>query len=257
MRQRVALAVILAIVVLDHVFFVGDLVPFEVYFAVVAVALVATFAARAWSALHLSVYAALFVVSAFLDMGNFGVARLLLVFTASAAVLAPWPRGRNLLRWFRRGRIDRISALLMAVTIVVSAGALILWAETTADLGSGLDMARGLAQYPTPLVLGVVVPLFALLNAFAEEVVYRGVYQEALARVIPSVWLVVPLQAAAFAALHFAAGFPNGVLGYVMVFVWGVVLGYLRWRTRGIVAPWIVHVGADLVIAVYLWSRVA
>ena len=68
MRQRVALAVILAIVVADHVFFVGDLVPFIAYVAVVAVALVATFTARAWSALHLSVYAALFAVSAFLDI---------------------------------------------------------------------------------------------------------------------------------------------------------------------------------------------
>lgn len=257
MGKRVALAVVLAIVVADHVFFVGDLAPFTAYAAVIAVALVATLAARAWSAMHLAVYATVFVGSAFINMGNLGVARLLLVFGASAVVLLPWHRGRNLMRWFRRGRIDRVSALLTAVTIVVAAGALILWAENTADLGAGLAMARGLAQYPTPLVLGVVVPLFALLNAFAEEVVYRGVYQEALARVISHTWLVVPLQAAAFAALHFAAGFPNGVLGYLMVFVWGTVLGYLRWRTRGMLAPWMVHVGADLVIALYLWSRVA
>jgi hypothetical protein len=257
MRDRVALAAVLAILVADHVFFMGDRVPFAAWAAVVVVALVATFVARAWSALHLSVYAALFAASAFLELGHLGAARLLLVFLASAALLAPWPRGRNLLRWFRRGRIDRISAVLMVVTILASAAALILWAETTGDLGAGLDMARGMAAYPTPFLLGVVIPLFALLNAFAEEMVFRGVYQEALSRVVTRAWLVVPLQAAPFAALHFAAGFPNGVLGYLMVFVWGSVLGVLRWRTRGMLAPWIVHVGADLVIALYLWSRVA
>ena len=59
------------------------------------------------------------------------------------------------------------------------------------------------------------------------------------------------------AALHYAAGFPNGTVGYAMVLVWGMALGWLRRRTRGLLAAYAVHVGADLVIALYLWSLAA
>jgi membrane protease YdiL (CAAX protease family) len=257
MAKRVALVTVVAIVVLDHLAFVGDLFSFQVNIAVALALLVAVLASRAWRALHLVIFALLFATSFYVPLGGLGAGHLLAALALSAAILLPSRTGRDLLRWFRRGHIDKLSALLIALTIVVAAVALVLWAENTSDLGGGLAMARSLRQVPTALVLGVVVPLFALINAFAEEAVYRGVYQEALARVIPFPWLVVPLQAAPFAALHFAAGFPNGVLGYVMVLVWGTMLGYLRWRTRGMLAPWIVHVGADLVIALYLWSRVA
>ena len=61
------------------------------------------------------------------------------------------------------------------------------------------------------------------------------------------------LQASAFAILHFAAGFPNGIAGYLMTFVYGLILGYLRERTGGLLAPYVTHVVADLVIGYFLY----
>ena len=90
------------------------------------------------------------------------------------------------------------------------------------------------------------------MNAFAEEVVYRGVMQEALSRVFKQKSIVLVLQASTFAAIHFAVGFPNGFLGYLMVFVYGFVLGYLRVRTNGMLAPYLAHVIADLAIGYFL-----
>lgn len=97
--------------------------------------------------------------------------------------------------------------------------------------------------------------MFSTLNAFAEEVVYRGIFLEAAlqARIIPII--AVLLQASAFAAIHFQAGFPNGFAGYFMTFVYGTALGILRYETKGILAPFITHIMADLVILYFLYFK--
>jgi membrane protease YdiL (CAAX protease family) len=56
------------------------------------------------------------------------------------------------------------------------------------------------------------------------------------------------LQASAFAALHYQAGFPRGVAGVALTFVYGLVLGVLRCRTGGLLIPFLTHVLTDLVI---------
>jgi hypothetical protein len=53
-------------------------------------------------------------------------------------------------------------------------------------------------------------------------------------------------------AVHYATGFPNGIIGYLMVLVYGTMLGYLRMRTKGILAPYVAHVIADATIAMLL-----
>ena len=60
------------------------------------------------------------------------------------------------------------------------------------------------------------------------------------------------LQAGAFAAVHFGVGFPNGLFGYAMVLVYGLALGLLRHRTKGMLAPYLAHVIADLTIGYFL-----
>jgi membrane protease YdiL (CAAX protease family) len=56
-------------------------------------------------------------------------------------------------------------------------------------------------------IVGVGIPLFALVNAFSEEVVYRGVLQETLLATLGTTSVSVLLQADAFAVEHFARGF--------------------------------------------------
>ena len=60
-------------------------------------------------------------------------------------------------------------------------------------------MMKGVAHYPTWMVAGIILPLFAVLNAFSEEVAYRGILQEALQRNLTNTHLVLVLQSSAFA----------------------------------------------------------
>jgi len=162
----------------------------------------------------------------------------------------PFARLRSHFQWFRGGNPDQVTWLLVIVTSLVSALSLILWALWTDYLGIASSMLGTFRQLPIWFMLLVGIPGFALLNAFAEEVVYRGVLQDALQSRFGETRqaLVLCAQASAFAAAHYMAGFPNGKLGYLMTFVYALVLGYLRDRSNGMLAPYLAHVAADLVI---------
>lgn len=91
---------------------------------------------------------------------------------------------------------------------------------------------------------------FSLLNAAVEEVIFRGVLQTALERVTGPIVAIV-VQAVAFGVLHIV-GAPTGVIGAVMAGEWGILLGLMRWRTHGLLAPYVAHVAADATIFVML-----
>ena len=165
----------------------------------------------------------------------------------------PFAGLRARFHWLRKGDVDQVTWFLVALTSLVSALALILWALWTDYLGVATQMLAPLRESPRWFSYLVIVPGFALANAAAEELIFRGVLQDALEHSFPArAWLVLGLQASAFAAAHFQAGFPNGPLGYAMTFVYALMLGYLRRRTGGLLAPWATHVAADAVIGVTL-----
>ena len=89
---------------------------------------------------------------------------------------------------------------------------------------------------------------FAFLNAATEEAVFRGIMMEALDSAMGDGLWSVAAQAVSFAALHYVAGFPNGVSGFVMTLLYGFMLGIVRRRSKGMLAPWVAHVAADIVI---------
>ena len=61
------------------------------------------------------------------------------------------------------------------------------------------------------------------------------------------------LQATSFGVAR-AHGFPRGVTGVLLAGVWGYLLGLLRQRTGGLLAPVLAHVVADGTIAYVLVS---
>jgi membrane protease YdiL (CAAX protease family) len=185
-------------------------------------------------------------------------AGFLLPFVLCALFCAPFRILRARFAWLTRGDIDQISWLLLALVVLVSAVALILWALWTDYLGVATRMLAPLRQAPLWFSLLVLVPGFTVANAAAEELVYRGVLQDALETDwgrMPAV--VLCLQASAFAAAHFRGGFPNGKVGYAMFFIYALRLGGLRRRTRGMLAPYLAHVGADAVIGYTLLALVS
>lgn len=178
--------------------------------------------------------------------------QFLLPLVISTLLVLPFMGGREVFSWARKGTLDRSSVFMTCLTGLLSTGGLLLWASWTDNLGIGVQITRGFSHIPSWLLFGAGVPLFALVNAFTEEAVFRGVLQEALGKAFRRDLSVLALQSSAFAAVHYRVGFPNGVAGYLMVFVYGLVLGYLRMRTRGMLAPYAAHVIADLAIGYFL-----
>ncbi|RJQ73862.1 CPBP family intramembrane metalloprotease [Pseudonocardiaceae bacterium YIM PH 21723] len=96
------------------------------------------------------------------------------------------------------------------------------------------------------VILAIVA--FALVNAVLEEALYRGVLQSELTVTLGVVPAVL-IQAVGHGLAH-AHGYPSGWAGAVMAGSWAVVLGVLRHRTKGILAPYLAHVCADAAIGI-------
>ena len=87
---------------------------------------------------------------------------------------------------------------------------------------------------------------FSIVNALLEELVFRGILFHAVA----GEWgaaIAVGGTAVVFGLGHLQ-GYPPGPLGAVLAGVYGVVLGLLRWWTRGLALPIGCHVCADATI---------
>jgi len=84
----------------------------------------------------------------------------------------------------------------------------------------------------------LVVPVF-------EEVLYRGLIQSGVRRVVPSAWLAVFITSAGFAAMHFSLigsqGAATAAVAFVTLFLLSVCLGAAFERTRRIGVPIVMH----------------
>jgi len=151
---------------------------------------------------------------------------------------------RGEISWRAAGSVDRCSLLLMLAVIVISAFALIGWTLILEP-----DLKPILSWIPRVhiglLILGGFG--FALSNALVEELIYRGILWDGLKSTVRSTAAVIIIQAGLFGLWHWR-GFPGGVVGVLLVFVWGILLGIIRRRTGGMLAPILTHIGADLTI---------
>jgi membrane protease YdiL (CAAX protease family) len=252
--ERYASLLVVGIVVAANIIELGRLGT-TIAFAIMAACLAITLTLRSWNVwptalLFVLMYAYWLVAPGplrQLPALNFLIPYLL---TLGIVKFVKYPKA--FFSWYRFGRMDLLSKVLVVTTGIASTAALISWALWTNNLGAGERMVNGLKAVPLPLLMLVGIPVFALVNAFSEEVVYRGIVQESLTRSMSNLWIVIVLQASAFAAVHAPVGFPNGLLGYLMTFSYAATLGYLRVRTAGLLAPYIAHVLADLCIGYFL-----
>ena len=171
----------------------------------------------------------------------FGVA-----FALYAAVASRVPWFRDATSWQSVGRLDVRIVALGAAFAAMSGATLLLWYVTTRP-----DLTDLVQTFIPDWPLRLVVPaalLFCVVNAAVEEAAYRGVLLDALDKARIKAPAALALQALAFAALHFQAGVPRGVVGVGLTFVYGLVLGKLCRLAGGLMAPFITHVLTDLVI---------
>ncbi|AFJ43518.1 CPBP family intramembrane glutamic endopeptidase [Francisella orientalis] len=142
--------------------------------------------------------------------------------------------------------------LAVALVSVVASISLIVWGVSTNELtGVGAATSQELEKLSTIVIL-MLIPIGALLNATVEEIVFRGIIQTELSRVF-SVSGAIFLQAFLFAGFHYAGGFPNGLTGFAMTFVYACALGVMRYKVKGLLAPIITHTFADMTILIFLW----
>ena len=169
-----------------------------------------------------------------------------IAFTAYFLVVwrVPWLRRAS--SWLKRGALDRRTLALAAAIAAVSAVALLAWYGIfKPDLA---DIVRTFVPSQTLWALAPGAIVFAMLNAAIEEAAYRGILLSALDAALGRGPVPVLLQAIAFGALHLYGGFPRGLVGVGLAFLYGLMLGALRRQAGGLLAPWIAHVATDIVI---------
>lgn len=162
----------------------------------------------------------------------------LIAYRATVGTSGVWPRGR----------VPAVeTALVGGVTpFALTAWLVLLKPDISNILGSSLlDVPFAV------LVVGAVV--FAVLNATLEELIFRGVLQHALTPLF-GVRVAVFVQAVSFGAQH-VHGFPRGMVGMLLAGTWGLMLGALRLRSGGMLAPILAHVIADATIALLVITR--
>ena len=136
--------------------------------------------------------------------------------------------------------------------VCLSSIALLMWYKNFYNINHPGNLSFYLQSLNPYLLFGGIVPLFAVLNAAFEEWLYRGVIFQTLLATYKKVWVALIIQGIWFGAAHFLYGFPNGFVGFTMASFYGIVLGLIAWETKGLLASFLIHVFADITIAVLM-----
>jgi membrane protease YdiL (CAAX protease family) len=92
--------------------------------------------------------------------------------------------------------------------------------------------------------------VFVLANGFMEELIFRGIFLERLNKYFKPVWSII-LTSICFAAPHLTVNYQsNAILFAGIVFILGMLCGYAMQYTKSIIAPMLIHAGADLMIII-------
>jgi uncharacterized protein len=147
---------------------------------------------------------------------------------------APWPA------------VGRVGGWPLVYSLVLTLGASA--ALVAFDVFARPDVSELAERLPVrtlwhPLLAGVV---FSIVNAILEELLFRGVLWEAVAREW-NAGTALAVSATVFGLGHLH-GYPPGVLGAVLAGLYGLALGVLRWWTGGLALPVACHICADATI---------
>lgn len=149
----------------------------------------------------------------------------------------------ELLAAVKPGRLGRAEVAFVLLISATAALALLIWVWALKPELSGFTAM--LPSWSVPALVGAGIG-FAVINAVLEEVIWRGVFQHWLLSVATAAGAIV-IQALSFGGAHYR-GFPSGFVGVGLSTLYGLMLGALAFRSRGLLAPIVAHVTADAVI---------
>jgi CAAX protease family protein len=245
---RAGLGGAIAVLVILAAYAVSGFLPLGERAPVVFVLMLATAGAvvvRCWEGVHAGVLTIVYSVV----LGTPRIARLwplplVVILAIDGAVVWAWRPLLGASGWLRRGRIDRTSWAMMAGFVVASATALVVWRYWT---DTNMAVYRGLVPNVPIYWLPAGLVAFAALNAAFEEIIWRGVLMYATEAAVGPGWLAWFLQGVGFGVWHFQ-GFPRGWVGVGLATIFAFMMGALRVRSKGMLAPFIAHVFADVTI---------
>ena len=151
---------------------------------------------------------------------------------------------RNEISWLSFGRINKTTIYLMIPTILISSTALVLWVYfLKPDLTDLKNMVPG-SSVPKIIIIGF---LFSIFNSIWEEIILKGILWNGLENIFTSVLLINISQAVLFGVMHLN-GFPRGITGAVLAGIYGLLIGFIRKSSGGLLAPIVTHFFADATI---------
>jgi CAAX protease family protein len=143
-----------------------------------------------------------------------------------------WLRTKRPVTWAVVGPIAAI-----ALTMLIGIGIFMLNPPQAGGFGKAIPLL--------PAVL-----LFAMMNAFGEELAYRAVPLSQLWTVVGSrqaIWMT----AVWFGLGHYYGGIPSGLSGALFLTLMGALFGKAMLETKGIAMPVFIHLWGDLLIYVF------
>lgn len=155
----------------------------------------------------------------------------------------PWLRGST--GWLRRGCLGWDIRLLCLGTALVAGAALVTWfivLRPNVD-----DLLEKFFPNVPPWLLITAGAVFSMVNAALEEAAYRGILMYSLEAACGPGIAALLLQALAFGTAHIR-GFPRGWPGVGLATIYGLLMGVLRIRSQGLLAPWMAHAATDVTI---------
>jgi membrane protease YdiL (CAAX protease family) len=106
------------------------------------------------------------------------------------------------------------------------------------------------------LVQHIKILSWAIINACCEEITYRGYWRMEIQLLIPTNNeyrnIISNLgQGFIFGIMHYY-GIPNGWIGVILTFIYGIVMGYIADLFHGLAVPIIMHSIADYYIFAFI-----
>ncbi len=181
-------------------------------------------------------------------LDHFFPLNLVIAFTVLYLYLRPLRKFKAAELNLVKGKIKN-SILIGIVFCLLSVAALSVWFL----LQKGNPYERMIPAVPTLLLIPMGLG-FAIINAVYEEFIFRSVLFSVFSKTIGFASALI-LQSIWFSFLHYQAGFPSGIVGAGLTFIFGLALGYLVKRTQGILLPIFIHFFADFSIFVLIVAR--
>ena len=193
-------------------------------------------------------------------LGTSALAYALVLFSFVGAFVGAWlvqhfVHARTLTSLLTAARRIRWSRLVWAAALTLGVYGLLAWGLSLFGIGEyrvNPERSRML-----PFLLATL--LFIPVQASAEEVIFRGYLNQALARVIPSALVVFAITSVAFGALHLAnpeiaAAKADGTfwVAFAGYCLFGFVLCLVVWFDNGLEAACGIHIANNIFAATFI-----